>query len=105
MSKVVNSKSEGFTAERRWIVLAPDGRYVTIGRHSDPSDQDISQIETDLSNRGLSGWLAIMDGNPWDGRLPTLMMVKPIAQPSTAFTEAAERFIAGIAKSRSSLDA
>jgi hypothetical protein len=86
-------------------MLSPDGGYVSLGRYTDPSDHDISHIETDLSSRGLSGWLAIMDGNPWGPRLPTLMMVKPIAKPSTAFTEAAERCIAGISKSRSLLSA
>jgi hypothetical protein len=28
------------SAEKRWIILTPDGGHVSIGRHTDPSDDD-----------------------------------------------------------------
>ena len=43
--------------ERRWIVLGTDGRYVTLGRASDPSEEEIRRAETSLRAQGLSGWL------------------------------------------------
>ena len=48
--------------ERRWIVLGEDGRHVTIGRHSDPADSEIANLEQSLGDQGLNGWLVIVDG-------------------------------------------
>ena len=28
--------------ERRWIILGEDGRHVTMGRHSDPSPEELA---------------------------------------------------------------
>lgn len=104
MSETSGSQLKEPTIERRWVLLAPDGRYVTVGRNSDPSEQEINTFEADLSKRGLCGWLAIMEGNPWGHRLPSLMLVRPIAQPDTDFAEAARLCVIGIKKSRASLE-
>jgi hypothetical protein len=34
--------------ERRWIVLGTDGCYVTLGRASDPSEEEVRQAEEAL---------------------------------------------------------
>jgi hypothetical protein len=43
--------------ERRWIVLSGDGRHVTIGRHTDPTDEQLT-LEADQPARTASavGW-------------------------------------------------
>lgn len=67
-------------AERRWIVLAEDGRHVTIGRHTDPSPEEIDRAGDQLSALGLGGWLAVLEGayyRPEDE--PTLLLVSEIA--------------------------
>lgn len=40
---------------RRWIILVEDGRYSTLGRASDPSEQEIRRAEEALREQGLSG--------------------------------------------------
>jgi hypothetical protein len=74
--------------ERRWILLGEDGRYVTLGRHSDPSEREIVEAESNLRRLGRAGWLAIMQGNPHFAAPPSLMMVRPLANPSSAFADA-----------------
>jgi len=79
----------GRSKERRWIVLGIDGRFVTLGRASDPSEEEVRGAEEALRARGLSGWLALMEGNPYTGPLPRLMEVQPLADPPVPFADAA----------------
>lgn len=84
--------------ERRWIVLAeaPDGRFVTLGRGSDPTSEEIGAAEDGLRRQGLKGWLAVMEGNPYLGPPPRLMEVRPLAAPAGSFEEAAAAVIEAI---------
>jgi hypothetical protein len=79
-------------SERRWIVLGEDGRHVTLGRHSDPSPDEIAQAEAGLAAQGLAGWLAIMEGNYYQPRKPAVMIVRPFCDPQRPFAEAVEAF-------------
>ena len=63
---------------------------MTLGRHSDPSETEIVEAESGLLRLGVGGWLAIMEGNPYEGPPPSVMMVRPLANPSSAFADAAE---------------
>lgn len=80
------------TRERRWIVLGTDGRHVTMGRHSDPSPEEIGEAERGLAAQGMAGWLAVMEGGYYVRRKPSLMMVRPLANPARSFEEAAAEF-------------
>ena len=53
------SSGQGPRPERRWIVLVLDGRYSTLGRHTDPTEEVILAAENGLCQAGLSGWLAV----------------------------------------------
>jgi hypothetical protein len=86
--------------ERRWVVVATDGRYVTLGRDSDPSEEEIAAAEHALRLQNLSGWLAIMEGSPWVGAAPRLLEVRSLASPATTFAEAAKACIAAIVAKR-----
>jgi hypothetical protein len=89
--------------ERRWIILREDGRYVTLGRHSDPSEQEILAAEDGLRTQGLAGWLAVMEGNPYVGAVPRLMEVRRLSTPAVAFAEAEAVCIRAIVAQRSGL--
>jgi hypothetical protein len=78
--------------ERRWIVLGEDGRHVTLGRHSDPSPDEIAQAEAGLAAQGLAGWLAVMEGAYYQLGKPSLMMVRPLCDPRRPFAEAVDAF-------------
>jgi hypothetical protein len=45
-----------------------------------------------LRDQGLAGWLAVMSGNPYSARTPTLLMVRPLAAPKGSFNAAAKAF-------------
>lgn len=89
--------------ERRWIVVAPDGRFTTLGRASDPSEAEILAAEEGLRAQGLAGWLAIMEGNPYVGATPRIMEVRPLANPASSFPEAAAACVASILDRRATL--
>lgn len=78
--------------ERRWIVLGEDGRHVTMGRHSDPSPEEIAQAEAGLAAQGLAGWLAVMEGAYYQRSKPSLMMVRQLCNPERPFAEAVDAF-------------
>jgi hypothetical protein len=95
----MKTETEG-SRERRWVVVATDGRYVTLGRHSDPSEDEITIAERALLAKNLSGWLAIMEGDPWGGSTPRLLEVRPLASPTSNFSDAADACIIKILAKR-----
>jgi hypothetical protein len=80
--------SEQRARERRWVVFGEDGRYLTLGRASDPSEEEILGAEAALRAQGQGGFLAIVEGSPYAGPLPRLMEVRPLASPSATFSDA-----------------
>jgi hypothetical protein len=88
------------SSERRWVVVATNGQYVTLGRNRDPSEEEITSAERALRLQSLSGWLAIMEGSPWAGGAPRLLEVRPLASPVTTFADAAKACIAAILAKR-----
>lgn len=90
--------------ERRWVVLAEDGRFITLGRNSDPTEAEILAAEAGLRSQALAGWLSIMEGNPYVGAPPTLFEVRPLASPKRTFREAAAACLQAIVEKRAALD-
>ena len=86
--------------ERRWVVVAEDGRYATLGRETDPSEDETAAAEKGLEAAGTGGWLAIMEGKPYVGEEPTLLEVRTLAKPSTSFATATEALLADIRRAR-----
>jgi hypothetical protein len=92
--------SRSRSGERRWIVLAEDGRYSSLGRATDPTQEEVAAAEAALAAQGVKGWLAVMQGNPYVGKVPRLMEVRPLAEPTKPFTDAAEACVRGIVAGR-----
>ncbi|MBX9751033.1 MAG: hypothetical protein K5Q68_15705 [Roseococcus sp.] len=65
-------------SERRWIILAQDGRHVTMGRAAPPSEAEVEAAAAALAAQGLAGWLATLDGNYWSRRRVTLASVQTL---------------------------
>ena len=85
--------SYGRGHERRWIILCTDGRYVTLGRHTDPTEDEVIAAERSLSAAGLAGWLAVMAGDYYARKVqPSIMPVRPLAGPIGAFEDAKMAF-------------
>ena len=79
--------------EKRWIILGEDGRYVSLGRGSDPTDEEILKAEAMLIAQGISGWLAVLAGSPFDDGIPGMLEVRPLAKPTQTFDQARAAFI------------
>lgn len=76
--------------ERRWIILAEDGRHVTIGRDTDPTDEEVVRAGAGLQAQGLAGWLAVLEGHYYQSQdALTLLMVRVIAPGDGATWEQA----------------
>ena len=83
----------GQPRERRWLVLAEDGRVGGwLGRATDPSDDEIAMAERGLVAAGTAGWLAVSEGVYYSSDVMTLMCVRPLGSPAGGFDEAAARF-------------
>jgi hypothetical protein len=65
-------------AERRWIILAQDGRHVTMGRAAPPSEPEVEAAAAALAAQGLAGWLATLDGDYWSRRRVALAPVQTL---------------------------
>ncbi len=85
------------TRARRWVILSEDGRYVTLGRATDPTPDEVVRAETAMREQGLAGWLAIMEGSPHSESAPRLMEVRTLNSPSMTFADAATSALASIA--------
>jgi|GEM_PF-2752885 len=90
------TSSDERSLERRWVVVGEDGRYVTLGRASDPSETEILDAERALGANGLAGWLAVMQGAPYSEVTPRLMVVRTLGTPKSTFQSAASSCIAAI---------
>jgi hypothetical protein len=66
------------TTETRWIVLGADGRHMSLGRATPPTDIEIIGVSDALAAQGLSGWLACMQGDYYSRGKVTLAPLKRI---------------------------
>lgn len=80
--------------ERRWIILGDDGRHVTAGRATDPTDDEISRAGAALAAAGIGGWLAVLEGDYFrrNARM-TVLCVRRIAGPDADWTVAEAAFL------------
>ncbi len=87
--------------EKRWIIIAQDGRHVTMGRAAPPSEAEVEAASAALAVQGLAGWLTILDGNYWSRRRVALAPVQMLGDGAgldwpaaiTAFEAARQRAI------------
>jgi hypothetical protein len=63
------------------MLLAEDGRHVWLGRHSDPTDDEVASAGMALDGQGLAGWLTVTKGDYWARkREPELLVVRRVTQ-------------------------
>lgn len=79
--------------ETRTIILGDDGRHVTMGRHSEPTEAEVAAAGGALAAKGIGGWLVRMEGDYYAkrGKL-ALVMIREIAKPRATFAEAEAAF-------------
>jgi hypothetical protein len=72
--------TDGTPREKRWLALASDGRHGWLGRHSDPSENELVNVSRSLSEAGLGAWLCIGEGVYWSSGPYTLLEVRRLAE-------------------------
>jgi hypothetical protein len=79
--------------EKRWIAVGVDGRHITLGRESDPSEAEICEVEAKLRDQGIGAWLAVAEGDYWNpkGHM-TLLMVRRLGNPTGPWGQAVAAF-------------
>ena len=76
------------------IILADDGRHVSVGRATEPSEPEIISSAQGLVALGLGGWLVRMSGPYYSPSEPvTLTMLRELASPARSFEEAEAKFL------------
>jgi hypothetical protein len=80
------------SAERRWIIVTPDGEHISIGRHTDPSENEIEAAAGKLRQAGNGGWLAVMEGAYYGRRKVMLLMVREIVPTGESWETAVAAF-------------
>ena len=79
--------------EKRWIVLGDDGRHGTLGRDSDPTEEEIAKAGRALAAKGVGGWLAVTEGVYFSLRSKLgILMVREIAPPRQCWEDAVAAF-------------
>jgi len=83
------------SVERRWAALGEDGRHAWLGRHSDPSPAEITQIEAALVRQDLRGWIVVIQGDYWDPHAAlNVLPVRSLGTAPVPFDEVLARFLA-----------
>jgi hypothetical protein len=78
--------------EKRWLIVTPDGGHVSIGRHTDPCEDEIEVAAEKLRQAGTGGWLAVMEGRYYGRRKVTLLMVREIVPAGGSWETAVAAF-------------
>jgi hypothetical protein len=60
--------------EVRWMILSADGRHSWMGRHTDPSQEEITRAADQLQAQAIQGWLCVLRGDYWDAHDPLEVM-------------------------------
>lgn len=75
------------------MLLDETGGHGWLGRHSDPTDDELAAMAGDLARRGLGAWLCVTQGQYWSEGPFTVFEVRRLADGG-GFAEALERFLA-----------
>lgn len=79
--------------EKRWIVLSEDGRHATLGRYTDPTEDEIQRAAEGLRGAGIGGWLAVTEGVYYSrGRL-SVLQVRELVHSEISWQDAVKSFL------------
>lgn len=81
-------------AECRTIVLAQDGRWVSMGRSTRPTAAEIDKATQALAEQGVTAWLATMIGNPYAAERPRIVETRRLTGEGGDFAAAVAAWLA-----------
>lgn len=60
------------------MVLAATGQHSWLGRHSDPTDDELREVSRRMSELSIDAWLCVAEGNYWLDGYYAVMPVRPL---------------------------
>ncbi|MEN3174931.1 hypothetical protein ABDK75_02765 [Gluconobacter sp. OJA] len=75
---------------QQWLIIAEDGRHVSLGRHTSPTEDELNVVEKGLLSQGLGGWLVRTMGNYYDRKKSYNIFVEKQIAPASVTWEVAE---------------
>ena len=75
------------------IILAEDGRHVTLGRYREPDATEVETSADGLTSQGLGGWLCRLEGKYYGRATLSLMQMRILGKPTARFDQAVTRFL------------
>jgi hypothetical protein len=78
------------SSDRRWVVITPEGQVATVGRASDPSENELAALEQALLSRCKGGWLAIQSHSLYQASFPEFVEVRRLGEPAETFESAVQ---------------
>jgi hypothetical protein len=64
--------------EKRWALITADGRHSWLGRHTDPTEEELTRASETLAQADIAGWLAVTEGVYYGRGKLSVMMVRPL---------------------------
>lgn len=80
------------STEPRTLILADDGRHVTLGHNSQPTEAEIAAAADALRAQGIGAWLVEMTGSYYGRGKVALRMVREVAAPRAEYAAAEAAF-------------
>jgi hypothetical protein len=78
--------------EKRWLAITQSGDHATLGRHTDPTEAELTDAGRRLDELGTAGWLVVSEGGYY-GRGPvTLLLVRRLTVLDGDWGSAEERW-------------
>ena len=76
------------TSDRRWVLVMDDGTVSTLGRATDPTEEELARVEEMLAAQGVGGWLAIQSHSAYRGPPPpTFVEVRRVGSDGKTFED------------------
>ena len=57
------SNAHSRAGDQVWIILTSDGRHALLGRHSEPTEEELQAAGDAMTTQGISAWLAVREGD------------------------------------------
>ncbi len=67
---------------------------MTVGRHTDPTEEELSQATAQLRGLGAGGWLAVTEGQYYGRGKLSVMMVRELHATAEPWELALQKFLA-----------
>jgi hypothetical protein len=90
-------RQEDGRSDRRWVLMTDEGSMSTLGRATDPTEEEIAKVEEMLAAQDIGGWLAVQSHSIHRGPPPpTFLEVRRLGKDGMTFEDVVANALARI---------